>query len=219
MRIEVRGPGLWRGVAGWAALVAWLGLPLRATAQESPRVRLGAGVVANLLVGEARDFLDGGIGGILTATYRLDRGDHVRLRVDAGLASLADDSGGRTGARAENSLVSLLGGVQLTGRLGPVRPYASPLLGLLAVSWRIEPADPVVGGSDFDGGFAWGGLAGLGIAAGGGDHPVVLAVEGRLMHTDHHAFASVSPTGGPGPGLLRTDFGVLSVRLLVTIGL
>jgi hypothetical protein len=194
-------------------------LPSESTGQEPPRFRIGGGAAADLLVGNASDFLDGGVGGFVGVEYRLDAGDHLRLYVDGGWRALKDDRDRILATSAENSVFTILGGPRLVGHLGPLRPFVAPSLGILGVRWRFEPGR--AGGDDAgtETGFAWGALAGLAVSIGSG-HPIEIGLDGRLLNAGEYDFARVpAPTGGSSAGFLRTDFGMISVRLSATIAL
>jgi hypothetical protein len=187
-------------------------------AQDPPRVRFGAGLTGDLLVGDASDFLDGGGGRFLMADFRLDERDRFQLRLDGTWTGLDHDTDEVTGATAENDLFMLMAGPQLTGRIGRFRPYGAGLAGLVTIAWR---TDPGIGDreSDVEGGLAWGAHAGLGIVLDEGDHPVMLQAEARLIQAGEYAFGRAPAVVGQGPvGLVRSDFGVLSLRVGVTLG-
>lgn len=189
-----------------------------ARAQEPPRFRLGAGLTGDLLVGDASDFLDGGSGRFLMADVRIDERDRFHIRMDGTWTGLDDDEDGLTGSRAENDLFMLLAGPQLTGRIGRFRPYGAALAGLVTVTWHTEP-DIAGKDSDVEGGLAWGAHAGLGVVLDEGAHPVVLQAEARVIQAGEYAFGRAPAVVGSGPvGLVRSDFGILSLRIGVTLG-
>jgi len=189
-----------------------------AQAQDPPRFRLGAGLTGDLLVGDASDFLDGGSGRFLMADVRIDERDRFHIRMDGTWTGLDDDEDGSTGSRAENDLFMLMAGPQLTGRVGRFRPYGAALAGLVTVSWHTEP-DIAGKDSDVEGGLAWGAHAGLGIVLDEGAHPVVMQAEARVVQAGAYAFGRAPAVVGNAPvGLVRSDFGVLSLRIGVTLG-
>jgi hypothetical protein len=205
---------------GWvmfASLVAFL----PAQAQSSPRVRVGAGLGVDLLVGEASDFLDGGTSRFLMADFRLGQRERWHLRLDAMWGELEKDEDERTGARAENDLVGIMAGPQVTAVVGRLRPYAAALLGVTGVVWSTEvPAANDDVENDFEGGLSWGGHAGLGVTLDEGDHPVVLQVESRIIGSGARDFARAPDPANPSQpvGTIRRDFAALSIRIAVTLG-
>jgi hypothetical protein len=206
---------------GAAALALFSARAHPVLAQDNvPRVRLGAGLGADLLVGDASDFLDSGISRFLMADFRLDSRDVFHIRLDASLAPLVDDEDELTGARAENDLLAFLAGPQFTGTLGRVRPYAGALAGLTAVIWTTDVPTAV---DETDEGasssFAWGGHVGLGFTLDRGDHPVVLQLEGRLVDSGSLRFARAPGIDPRDPvGFIRDDIAVISLRLAITLG-
>jgi hypothetical protein len=194
-------------------------LPRESVGQELPRFRIGGGGAADLLVGNASDFLDGGLGGFLGVEYRLDAGDHLRLYVDGGWSALKDDRDPILATTAENAVFTILGGPRLVGHFGPLRPFVAPSLGILGVRWRFEPGR--IGGDDAgtETGLAWGAHAGLAVSI-GSDYPLELGLEGRLLQAGEYGFARApAPSGGDSAGFVRTDFGVISVRLSAMIAM
>jgi len=201
-------------------LVSWLAAA-PARAQDPPRVRLGAGLGADLLVGEASDFLDGGTSRFLLADLRLGPRERWHLRLDAMWGTLEEDEDERTGARAENDLLGVMAGPQITGVLGRLRPYAAALVGVTGVVWNTEvPATGDEVRNDFEGGFSWGGHAGLGVTLDQGDHPVVVQVETRLIASGARDFARAPDPADPSRpvGTVRSDFAAISLRIAVTLG-
>jgi len=185
------------------------------------RVYIGAGVGADLLVGDASDFLDGGGSRFLMADFRMDRDDRIHIRLDGSRSALEDDEDGLTGATAENDLFMLLGGPQLSREVGRFRPYAAGLVGVAGVRWQ---TDANMGGDDEDDGsdsaFAWGAHAGLGFTLDRGSHPVALRVEARLVDVGTLPFARAPAPGNTQQpvGILRQDIAVFSLRAAVTLG-
>ncbi len=200
-------------------VVVFVLLPQPAAAQVPPRIRFGAGVSADLLVGDASDFLDSGTGRFLMADVRLDARDRVQLRVDAGTVGLEDDEDERTGARAENTVFTLLAGPQVKGRVGRFHPYGAGLLGLSLVGWQTERpnGDDT---TDAEASLAWGAHAGIGYLLDDGSVPVAIQLEARLIDAGEFAFARApDPTNPDLPvGLVRSDFAAFSLRVAVTLG-
>ena len=185
------------------------------------RVYLGAGVGADLLVGDASDFLDGGGSRYLMADFRVDGDDRIHIRLDGSRSALEDDEDALTGATAENDLFMLLGGPQLSREIGRFRPYVAGLVGRAGVRWQ---TDANTGGDDEDDGsgsaFAWGAHAGVGFTLDRGSHPVALRVEARLVDTGTLPFARAPAPGNTQQpvGILRQDIAVFSLRAAVTLG-
>ena len=218
-----------RAAAGWLAnfllSASLFGAALPVSAQTPPRARVGAGLGVDLMLGDASDFLDRGTSRFLMADFRMDAADRLHIRLDASWSSLHDDEDELSGARAENDLVEVLTGPQITGRLGRFRPYAAVLGGLAVVHWRTEQPDAVTNVEEVrnDGGrgsFAYGGHAGIGLLLDEGNRPVTIQVEARLQDAGSFDFARApdpSDTRIP-TGLIRHDIGVFSVRIAVTLG-
>jgi hypothetical protein len=206
---------------GAATLALFFARALPVLAQDNlPRVRLGAGLGADLLVGDASDFLDSGISRFLMADFRLGSRDVFHIRLDASIAPLADDEDQITGSRAENTLFAFQTGPQFTGTLGRLRPYAAALAGVTAVLWTTEVPTAV---DETDEGasssLAWGAHVGLGFTLDRDDHPVVLQLEGRLVDSGNLDFARAPGIDPRDPvGLIRDDIAVLSLRLAITLG-
>lgn len=190
-----------------------------ASAQQPPRFRIGGGANADLLIGDARDFLDGGLGGFLGLEYRLDDRDNARLRVEGGWNALQDDRDGPTQSIATNSVYTLIAAARFVGHLGPIRPFVAPSLGILGVRWRFESGRVDADDSGMDTGLAWGASAGIAVSV-GNDHPVEIGIEGRLLDAGDHDFARApAPSGDSATGFLRTDFAMMSVRLSIMIAI
>lgn len=213
----------WRSIAlCWSSALILQIVALPAFAQDEPRVRVGAGLSKDLLVGKASDFLDGGDGRFLLGDFRLGAGNLLSVRVDGSWSSLVDDEDEFAGSRAENDVLILAVGPQLTATLGRFRPYAAALAGFTTVVWHTE-VDTFEGEIEDDGsesGMAWGGHAGLGFTLDRGDHPVVVQLEARLLDAGEFAFARAPDVIRPEApvGLLRQDFAAFSLRLAFTLG-
>jgi len=194
----------------------------RAQAQEGPRNRVGGAVSANLLVGDASDFLDGALNPALFAERTLDARQRFAFRIDASLGGLADDEDTLTGARGENALLIIVAGPQVEGRIGGMlRPYAGPLAGITTVSWKtVEGA----GGANAEEtgsstAFAWGGHAGLGVLLARGAHPLTLRLDGRILDTGTLQFARApDPATSLPTGVIRENIAVLTLQLGLAIG-
>lgn len=202
-----------------AGLLAAGARPL--AAQEPPRVRVGAGLSADLLVGDASDFLDSGIGRFLMGDFRLGTRELFSVRLDASWNSLEDDENPSTGITADNDVFVFAIGPQVTGTLGRFRPYAAVLAAFTTVAWRTESPTVDGGVAEQDGsetGMAGGGHAGLGITLDEGDHPVVLQIEGRILDAGEFDFARSTSPSGSWPYFIHEDFAVLSLRIAVTLG-
>lgn len=112
----------------------------------------------------------------------------------------------------------------ISGALGPLRPHAAAVVGVAAGRWSFEAEEGSAATlpEDDDGteaAFGWGGLAGLGYAAGGGEHPVVLFLEARIFDIGGMLFARTPAASGPAPfGFTEADPAMLSVRAGVTLG-
>lgn len=205
-------------LAATLAVAAGLALPAGALAQEAPRFRVGAGVGVSLLVGEGgSDFLDSGVSQWLGAAVRIDRGDHLHLRVEASRTPLVPDDDPPSGARADNTVYLLAAGPEVSATFGSLRPYAGALAGVAVGRWETEEGSTERSGSESS--FGWGGQAGAALEVGGGARPVAFVAEARLFDPGALLFARApAGSGGPLTGTTRADVAVLSLRVGVTLG-
>jgi hypothetical protein len=201
--------------------LAFLNVAAAAAGQELPRAHVGAGLGLDLLVGDASDFLDGGGSRFLMADFRMDARDFFHIRIDGALTTLEDDEDQFTGARAENDVLALLVGPQLSRPFGRWRPYAAVLAGTVAVHWRTESGSGFDDDEDdIEGAFALGAHAGLAFTLDEGDHPIALRLEARLIDGGTVPFARAPDPATPQSptGLTHQDIAMLGVRVAVTLG-
>lgn len=209
-------PGSKRLLAG-AVCAMVLFVPASTLAQNAPRLRAGAGVAATLLVGDASDFLDGSLGLFLTADIRVDRRDIVGLHIDASWGGLEDAADPLAGTRATNDLLIVVGGPEIRGSVGRLRPYAAALAGAATVFWKTT--GPSADDEGSGAAFAWGGHAGLGFVLDAGRHPVTLSADARVLDAGTLPFGRTHESAGGEPlGLSREDVALLSLRIGLSVG-
>jgi opacity protein-like surface antigen len=216
----VRGGILAAGCVGTAAALCLLApsAPLSAQA-AAPGLHVGGGWVADLLVGDASDFLDGGSGPWVSLEWRGAGRASIGAAVTSEWARLADDTDESTGARARNSLLSVSAGPTLGVWLGPVRPWLGGFAGVTLSRWSTQWSGQRGRGSDAA--FAWGAGGGLQVRLTSGAHPLSMGAEARLTDTGRLDFAR-APAFDPPPaptGLITRDVVLLSLRLGISVGL
>ena len=177
-------------------------VPAPAAAQD---LRAGAGIGASLLVGDASDFLDGGLGVGGHVAVRI--GDSPLLaRLDVGYRGLDADADGPSGERAENTLIPLLAGLEAGVRLGPVEPYALLLGGGVA---NRRTSDAAAGEDGTSWAAAAGGGAGLRVWL--GPAPVSLDLGARVLRVGDLTYARTTVSGGAfetGTAILGLEGGI-----------
>lgn len=194
---------------------------LNAQSAAAPRVRVGAGIGLDLVVGEQSDFLDGGSSRFLMAAFRFTENDFLHVRLDAAFTALEDDEDEFSGARAQNDMYSLLVGPQISLPLGRLRPFAATLAGVASIHRDLYVPPEFVNLSEqgTSSAFAWGVHTGLSFTVDQGDHPVAFQMEARLLDPGMLDFARRPELGRhESTAPLRDDVAVLSLRLSVTLG-
>lgn len=183
-----------------------------AAAQEEPaRSHLGAALYTGLLVGQADDFLDSGLGAEATFLREIDAARAFGLRASVGWLDLTDDTAGPDRGRADNGLLGLLVGPTLQPALGPLRPFLQGIAGAVANFPRFDGDGPEAGASWA---LAYGGEAGLRLPL--GPEPVGIEAGMRILDSGELEFARIGIEGGT---LTEQDLALIAFRLGVTVGL
>lgn len=184
-----------------------------ASAQDAAaRTHLGAAVQTGLLVGQADDFLDSGLGVEVTFLREIGPSRTFGLRASAGWLDLEDDRANGIGrGGADNGLLGFLVGAAVQPAVGPLRPYLHGLVGAVANLPEFDGGGPEVGAAWAP---AYGGEAGLRLPL--GQRPVALEAGMRILEAGELEFARVGVEGG---FLTEQDIALIALRLGVTVGL
>lgn len=210
-----RGPGPWLA----AAVVLLLGVPATTRAQDRPpsALALGAGAEVQLLVGA--ELIDGGIGPGVTLDWPPTESPLFRVTADASLSPLDDDTDGLTGARADNTVWTMVAGPELAVPLWRLEPHVGALGGVMMTAWSVEGRSRERDGGSLTA--VWGGQAGLDVRLLGGRYPVSLTTNFRILDGGELEFARAHPlVGEPGPGSVRSEnVSALAVRAGLRVGI
>jgi hypothetical protein len=173
-----------------------------------PRWEVGAAVIGSLLVGDASDFLDGGLG-ILGAVGRAASGP---LWIRADVSYLGLDADASPSERADNAILSLGVGPELGVGWPGLRFYLRGSAGLMAnfqSRSRLSLPEETTWAGMLGGGL------GIRIRLSSGSHPVALDLGGDVFKTGELAFARSSESGG----VSNQELGIITLRAGLTVGL
>lgn len=172
---------------------------------------LGGGFGASVLLG---DVFDVGLGVDVNATWARGWAGRLGMRGSLGLMKLGADAG------ADNLLFHALLGPRVAVELGPVAPWAHPVVGVVGTRWDRGPGpDPDAPDLSRTGTSATWGLGlegGLAIRLTGGGAPVALELGGRIVDFGELTFARSSVVG---PDAIRRDSSVRTLRAGLSVGL
>lgn len=194
---------------------------VRPAAAQEGRARawsVGARVSANQVVGDASDFLDGGIGAGLSLAWSPRHLHGLGLRADGVWSPLDGDVDGLTGARADNTLLSLVAGPTFEIPVGPVHPWVAGWVGWTTSRWEARSSEGHRRGTRTAA--TWGGSAGLRIRLSDGSRPLALRLEAGLNDTGELSFARApDPTRPTEPtGVIERDVAILSLGVGLVLG-
>ncbi len=208
------------GAPLWFALAALLLFaPAAVTAQEAGgnergpqdpvlRWEVGAALIGGLLVGDASDFLDSGLG-VLGAVGRSVSGP-LWIRADVWYLGL--DADASPSERADNAILSVGVGPELDVGWPVLRFYVRGPAGLVA---NFQDRS----GSGLPEKTTWAGMlaGGLGIRVrlSSGSHPLALDLGGDVFKTGELVFARSSVSGGES----HQELGIITLRAGITVGL
>lgn len=187
----------------WLPVLLLLWGPTPADAQLRHRVGLAPRI--GLLIG-AGDLLDGGFGIEGTGGIRLGNSP-VWIRGDVGFLGLDATTPSPGGPTSDNTLLTLVVGPEVEGRLGIVRPFLHVLAGYVL---NVPSGD--VSTADTNGSGILGGGAGLRLRLSSAARPALIEAAMRLTHSGELSFARVDDS-------VDTDVTTFEIRLGLLVGL
>lgn len=192
------------GPLAWLPVLFLVCAPATADAQQ-PGHRVGIAPRVGLLFG-ASDILDGGFG--LEATGGIRLGDSpVWIRGDVGFLGLDATTPTPGGPTSDNTLLTLVVGPEVEGRLGIVRPFLHVLAGYVL---NLPGGDGSTASTNGSGMFGAG--AGLRLRLSSSPRPALVEAGVRLFHSGAMSFARVDDT-------VDTDVTAFELRLGLLLGL